>query len=98
MVKKNIDNDKSLEYLEKERFYDEKIVRTELLAAPLLVFIPLIIGFLLVYDWYVRDFLENSLNLFGELILGFIISIGNILFDIPFIKSLKKFKKEQKNF
>jgi ABC-type molybdate transport system permease subunit len=98
MVKKNIDNDKSVEYLENERFYDEKIVRTELLAAPLLVFIPMLIGFLLVYDWYVRDFLENNLNLFSELVLGFIIIIGNVLFDIPFIRSLKKFKKEKNQF
>lgn len=96
MVKKNIDNELSLEYLENERFYDEKIVRTELLFAPFLVFIPLLVGFLLVYDWYVRDFLENNLNLFSELIFGFIVIIGNVLFDIPFIKSLKKFSKEKR--
>lgn len=96
MVKKNTDSKISLEYLENERFYDEKIVRTELLAAPFLVFIPLLVGFLLVYDWYARDFLENNLNLFSELILGFIIIIGNVLFDIPFIRSMKKFEKEKK--
>jgi len=95
MVKKNIESEISLEYMENERFYDEKIVRTELLAAPFLVFIPMLVGFLLVYDWYVRDFLWGNLNLFSELLLGFIIIIGNILFDISFIRSLKKFKKKK---
>jgi len=95
MVKKSLDDAKSLEYLKNERDGYQKIVRTELLLAPLLVVAPLIVGFLLIYDWYVRDFLLGDLNLFGELMFGFIIIFGNILFDIPFVKSLRRFTKKK---
>jgi hypothetical protein len=90
-----MNNVKNQEYLKKEKFSDEKIVRTEIIFTPLLVVAPLLVGFFLIYDWYIRDFLWNDLNLLGELILGFIIIVGNILFDIPFIKSLKSFSKEK---
>jgi len=70
---------------------DKRAFRTELLLAPLLVVFPFIIGIIFINDWYVRDFLEGSLDLHGELILGIIIIVGNILFDIPFIKSLRNF-------
>jgi len=92
MVKK----EKELEYVKKENENIEKKFRTEIILTPLLVVAPLLIGFLLIYDWYVRDFVLNDYNLIGELMLGVIIIIGNILFDIPFIKSLKKISKEEK--
>lgn len=63
---------------------------------PLLVFAPLIVGILLIYDWVSRDFLTGELDLFGELILAIIIIFFNILFDVPFIKSLRKLSKEKK--
>ena len=90
-----MDDKKSLEDLKKESIGDEKIVRTEVIFTPLLVVAPLLVGFFLIYDWYIRDFILNELNLAGELILGIIIIIGNILFAIPFIKSLTKFSREK---
>ncbi len=95
MVKKIMNDEKSLEYLKKESIGDEKIVRTEIIFTPLLVVAPLLVGFFLIYDWYARDFILNELNLSGELMLGVIIIVGNILFDIPFIKSLTKFSREK---
>lgn len=70
---------------------NERIFRTELLLAPLLIFLPFIVGIIFVNDWYVRGFLTDSYAFDGELILGILIILGNILFDIPFIKSLKNF-------
>jgi len=72
---------------------DEKIIRTELLLTPLLALAPLIVSFLLFYDWFVRDFLTHEFDLFGELMLAVIILIVNVMFDIPFIKSLRKLAK-----
>ena len=88
-------NDMNLEYLKKESIGNEKIVRTEIIFTPLLVILPLLVGFFLIYDWYVRDFLWNDLNLISELLLGVIIIVGNVLFDIPFIKSLTNFSRKK---
>lgn len=83
----NKQNEGNLKYL--KRRSNKKIVRTELILAPLLITLPLIIGFLLIYDWYTRDYLLGELELIGELMLGVIIITGNIIFDIPFIRTLK---------
>lgn len=73
----------------KKQYYFSKIIRTEILFTPLLIGLPLIVGFLFIYDWYSRGILEGCTAFNGELILGIIIIIGNIAFDIPFIKSLR---------
>ena len=70
-----------------------KIIRTEILLTPILVILPLIISILLIYDWYVRGFSVNNPAFNGELILGIIILIGNIAFDIPLVKNLKTIRK-----
>lgn len=70
---------------------DKRAVRTELLLAPLLVVFPFIAGIVFIHDWYTRGFLMSSSIYDGELILGLIIIFGNIIFDIPFIKSLRNF-------
>lgn len=88
MVKKGDSN--KMKYL-KNRKNTEKNVRTELFFAPFLVIMPFIVSFLFIYDWYSRDFLLNNLDLTGELILGIIILLGNIIFDIPFLKSIRGF-------
>ena len=68
-----------------------RLIRTEILFSPLLLILPFIIGLFLIHDWYIRGFLEgNNAAFYGELIIGLLIIFGNILFDIPFIKSLKK--------
>jgi hypothetical protein len=69
----------------------ERLVRIELILAPLLVIFPFIAGFIFIYGWYIRGFLTGSSAFDGELILGIIIIFGNLVFDIPFIKSLRNF-------
>ena len=81
-----------MEYL-KNSDDNVKAIRTELLFTPLLVILPLIVGYFLINDWYNRDFITSELELTGELILGIIILIGNIMFDIPFVKFLMKRRK-----
>ena len=65
-----------------------KVIRTEILFTPLLIIVPIIVSVFLIYDWFTRGFLANNPSYDGELMLGIIILIGNIIFDIPFIKSL----------
>ena len=68
----------------------EKRIRLEILFTPLILIVPFAIGILLIYDWYNRDLTLNHLELEGELMLGIIILVVNIIFDIPFVKSLRK--------
>jgi len=82
-------NEKDMTYVKNSH---ERIFRTELLLAPFLILLPFIIGIIFINDWYVRGFLAESSAFDGELILGTVIIIINILFDIPFIKSLRNFK------
>ena len=65
-----------------------KIIRTEFLFTPLLIFLPLVVSGLLIYDWIYRDFLLNELELGGELMLGVIILFFNVVFDVSFLESL----------
>ena len=91
MIKINKRND----YLEKENA--AKVIRTEIIFTPILVFLPLIVGFFLVVDWYFRGFIQGTSGFEGQLILGLIIVFGNIMFDIPFIKSLRELTKAKNN-
>jgi hypothetical protein len=84
---KKIMKNKEMYYL-KARRSDKNIVRTEMLLTPLLIGLPMIIGILFICDWFYRGFLTYSSVFDGELILGIIILVSNILFDIPFIRSL----------
>jgi len=67
-----------------------KQVKLEVLFTPLILIIPFIIGFLLIYDWYIRDFILNSLELKSELIIGVFIIFVKMVFDIQFIRSFRK--------
>jgi hypothetical protein len=87
---------KRSDYLKKESDV-AKIVRAEILFTPILVVLPLIVGVLLVSDWYFRGFIEGGSGFEGQLILGLIIIFGNIMFDIPFIKSLRELTKAKNN-
>ncbi len=92
-------NEDKMKYVKNSKS-DERILRTELILAPLLVILPFIVGIIFINDWYQRGFLTGSSAFQAELILGVIIIVGNILFDIPFIKSLRNFKelfKKSKN-
>lgn len=79
---------KKTEYLETED--GGKRIRLEILFTPIILIVPFTIGILLIYDWYNRDITLNLLELEGELMLGIIILVVNIIFDIPFVKSLRK--------
>lgn len=84
---KKIMKNKEMYYLKVKRS-DKNIVRTEILLTPLLIGLPMIIGILFICDWFYRGFLTYSSVFDGELILGIIILVSNIMFDIPFIRSL----------
>jgi hypothetical protein len=81
------------EYLRNE-YNNLRLVRTEILFTPLLIFLPLIIAGFLINDWFFNGFLKGISKYDGELMLAIIILVCNIMFDIPFIKSLIKYKKK----
>jgi len=83
---------KKMEYIRKEK-NDNRVIRTELLLSPLLVIFPIVVSILFFYRWYIYGFLLGHTNYNGELIIGIIILISNLIFDIPFLKSIKNFKK-----
>ncbi len=83
-------NKKNMKYIENND--NSKVLKTEIFFAPILIIIPFIVGILLINDYYLRGFLGSNLEYFGELVLGIVIIVGNIAFDIPFIKSLLKKK------
>lgn len=86
-------NKQNMEYMKKENNY-AKVIRTEILFMPLLIVTPFIISILLLKDWYAQGFSMNNSAYDGELIIGIIILVGNIIFDIPFINSLKTIRKQ----
>ena len=79
----------------KKNYNFSRLIRTEILFTPLLIGLPLIVGSLFIYEWYMRGVIGNCTAYKGELILGIIIIIGNIAFDIPFIKSLRMLSKKK---
>ncbi len=90
-------NKQKMEYMKKGN-NNAKVIRTEILFTPLLIVIPLIISILLINDWYIRGFSVNNPAFNGELLLGIIILVGNIAFDIPLVKTLKTIKKQSYHF
>ena len=83
-----------MKYMKKE-FYFSKVIRAEILFTPFLIALPLIVGFSFIYDWYARGILESNPAFNGELVLGIVILVGNIAFDIPFVKSLRVLSKKK---
>ena len=84
---------KNMEYLKKEKNMS-KIIRTELLFAPLLIITPFIVGSVFIYEWYSRGFVTGVSSFDFEVVLGLIIIFGNLMFDIPFVKSLRRLSRE----
>ena len=83
-------NKNHMEYIKKESNFS-KVIRTEIFFTPLLIIFPIFVGIFLIYDW-----IDNGLAspYFGSLIIGIIIIIGNIVFDISFIKSLRELSRK----
>ena len=84
---------KNMEYLKKERNMS-KIIRSEIFFAPLLIMIPFLVGSVFIYEWYSRGFVLGVSSFDFEVVLGLILIFGNIMFDIPFIISLRKLSKK----
>lgn len=82
-------NTTKMEYI-KSNLESKKLLRTELLFTPVLILVPSIVSIFLINDWYVRGFMQGNAAFDGELMLGIIIFIGNMLFDIPFLRFLVK--------
>ena len=76
-----------MKYLKNDK-KNSKLLRTEIFFSPFLVLIPFIVGSYFIIDWYNRGFVDNQSGVLGSLIIGLIIIIGNIIFDIPFVKSI----------
>jgi hypothetical protein len=76
-----------IDYLKRRN--NTNMIKIELYFAPLLIILPFIVSILLIQDWFYRGFTAGISIYDGELLLGLIILFGNIIFDIPFIKSLK---------
>jgi hypothetical protein len=70
------------------------LVRLELWFAPWLVIVPVIVSLVLLWDWYVRGWSQESSLYDGEFMLAFILLIGNLVFDIPFLRSLRTLRKK----
>jgi hypothetical protein len=89
-------DDANKEYL-KIDYDDLKVVKLEIFFTPMLIILPLLVGVFLVYDWFNRGFSLGIPDFNGQLMLGVIILVGNILFDIPFVFSLIRYKKNKRH-
>ena len=70
-----------------------KVIKTEIVLMPLLIIIPLFIAGFLINSWFINGYLKDVSSYNGELIIAIIILIVNIVFDIPFVFSMIKYKK-----
>ena len=84
---------KGKEYL-KTDYNDLKVIKTEVMFTPLLIALPLVVAFFLINDWFNSGFSNGISKYDGELLLAIIILFGNIMFDIPFIRSLISYSKK----
>ena len=72
-----------------------RLVRTEILFTPLLVLLPIVVAIFLINSWFYNGFSKGISEYDGELMLAIIILVFNIMFDIPFIRSLIKFNRNK---
>lgn len=63
--------------------------RLELWLTPLLVIAPFIIGLLLLMEWFFQGVLSGSPSYEAELLLGCIILVGTLVFDVPFLRTVR---------
>ena len=81
--------DKATEYVKTDDS-KLKLIRLELWLSPVLIITPIVISILLLWNWYLGGYIGGSPVYNGELMLALIILIGNLIFDVPLIKSLFK--------
>ena len=65
-----------------------RLMRLEIWFAPLLIILPIVVSIFLIRDWFYRGFSKGISTYDGELFLAIIILVGNIIFDVLFLKSL----------
>lgn len=65
-----------------------RLIRLEIWFAPLLITLPIVVSIFLIRDWFYRGFSKGISTYDGELFLAIIILVGNIVFDVLFLKSL----------
>lgn len=71
------------------------LLRLELWFAPLLLIVPLAVSLFFVQDWFIRGVCTGSSEFDGELFIGMIILVGNVLVDIPFLRSIRLLRKKE---
>ena len=71
------------------------LLRLELWFAPVLIFVPIGVSLFFLWEWYVRGFSTGSSVYDGELLIGLLLLIGNLMFDIFFLRSLRILKKKR---
>ncbi|GAG55556.1 unnamed protein product [marine sediment metagenome] len=86
-------SNKAMEYLKNDG-NQAKLLRTELMLAPLLVALPVAVSFLFLYHWFENGYSVGNPAFNGELVLAFIILVSNISFDIPFVKTMLRYRKK----
>jgi hypothetical protein len=71
------------------------LLRLELWFAPLLLLLPLLVSLIFLWEWYAKGFIVGSSRYDGEFLLGLILLFGNLVFDVPFLRSIRMLKKKQ---
>lgn len=71
------------------------LLRLELWFAPVLILVPLLVSLFFLWDWYLRGFSTGSPVYDGELLLGLLLLVGNLVFDIPFLRSIRTLSKKE---
>jgi hypothetical protein len=71
------------------------LLRLELWFAPILILVPFFVSFFFLWDWYTRGFSAGSSVYDGELLLGLLTLMGNLMFDIPFLRSIRTLSKKE---
>jgi len=71
------------------------LLRLELWFAPWLLLVPLLVSLVFIGEWYTKGYLTSSPQYNGTLLLGLLLLMGNLVFDIPFLRSLRMLKKKQ---
>jgi hypothetical protein len=74
------------------------LLRLELWFAPLLLLVPFIVSLIFLWEWYVKGFIMGFPGYDGELLLGLLLLVGNLVFDIPFLRSIRMLKKNNNLF
>jgi hypothetical protein len=70
------------------------LLRLELWFAPLLLLIPIIVSVVFLLEWYTKGYLNGSSEYDGEFLLALLLLGGNLIFDIPFVRSIRTLKRK----